>query len=101
MTSFERKKRDENIDKKYENSYNIDIMMMRKKLITLSHKIGKFGEIPKKPIVPWARTWDLLAVNWQLFHWQCRHRSPEGCKSYINIKNYKDLRASETVMTKM
>ena len=39
---------DKNIDKKYENSYNIDMMMMRKQYMTLSQKLGKFGEILKK-----------------------------------------------------
>ena len=48
MTNFEREKTDENINRKYENSYNIDIIMMRKSYVTLSQKFGKFGENPKK-----------------------------------------------------
>ena len=48
--SFEGEKTDENIDRKYEDSCNIDFMMMRKSYMTLSKKTGKFGENPKKLI---------------------------------------------------
>ena len=59
--SFEREKTDENIDRKYEDSHNIDFMMMRKQYTTLSKTPGKFGENPKKlvwlePRVSWLRT---------------------------------------------
>ena len=75
--SFEREKTDENIDRKYEDSYNIDFMMMRKQYMTLSKKPEKFGENPKKLVSTWARTQGLLAANWQLFHWQCGYHSIE------------------------
>ena len=45
--SFEREKTDENIDRKYEDSYNTNFMMMRKQYMTLRKKTGKFGENPK------------------------------------------------------
>ena len=61
--SFEREKTDENIDRKYENSYNTDFMMMRKYYMTLHKKTGKFGENTKnwylpglEPEISWLRT---------------------------------------------
>ena len=73
--SFEREKTDENIDRKYEDSHNIDFMMMRKQYMTLSQKTRKFRENPKKLVSTQAQTWGLLAMNWHLFHWQCGDRS--------------------------
>ena len=63
--SFEREKTDENIDRKYEDSYNIDFMMMRKQYITLNNKTGKFRENPKKLVFIQARTQGLLVANWR------------------------------------
>ena len=92
---------DENIDLKCENSYNINVRMMRNQYVTPSRKTEQFEENPKKMVVSGIGTQDLPNAHQQAFHLQCQDRSQGMWRMrYKRQSNAEKLQTGGDAMTK-